>query len=114
MLHPHGRRHGAHLDFIRGLLHVEVRQDLLGESPGDHGVDRGIFDLLLGQMRRVPVALLLRLIELEIQIRLGAVGEAGRVFSQHQPTRLQRAVNRAKRDAGRLEEGQLEGSCCGR
>ena len=92
---------------------MKVGQDLLGDPPGDDGVDRGIFDLLLGQMRRVPVALLLRLVELEVQVRLGAVGEAGRVLAQHQPAGLRRAVELTEGDAGRLDEGQLEGHVVG-
>ena len=46
--HPHGSRDGAHLDFVGGPLHMKTGQYLLSDPPGDDGVDRGVFDLLLG------------------------------------------------------------------
>ncbi len=47
LLHPHGRGDGPDLDLICGLLHVEAGQDLLGDPPGDDGVNRRVVDLLL-------------------------------------------------------------------
>ena len=113
LFHPHGRGNGPHLNLVGRPLHMQVGQDLLGDPPSDDGVDRSVFNLLLGQMGRVPVALLLRLIELEVQIGFSAVSEAGGVLAEHQPAGLQRAVELTESDAGRLDEGQLEGHIVG-
>jgi hypothetical protein len=76
LLHPRCRRDGLHLDFVGGPLHVEAGQDLLGDPPRDDSVNRSIVDLLSRQARCVPFAGLLRLVEIEVQVRRLGGGKA--------------------------------------
>jgi hypothetical protein len=109
LFHSHRRGDGPDLNLVCGLLEVETGQDLLGQSPRQHGVDRRIVDLFPRQSRGVPVGSLQRLVEFDPEMMDGGVVEAGGVLAKGQPGRLQGAVDLAYGDAGVLQKGKLEG-----
>ena len=94
LFHSYRRGDGPHLDFVGGPLHLETWQNLFGQSPRQHGVDRRVFDLFprqsLARSSRKSAASC-RVSDPEMMG--GGVVEAGGVLAEGQPGRLQGAVH---------------------